>query len=52
MNSMQGHMMLLYAGILEVHDIAEKFQQNSNWSIPDALSVTFGCPKYIFNIER
>jgi hypothetical protein len=36
---MAGHMMLLYAGMLEVHDMAEKFQQNSTWSIPDALLV-------------
>jgi hypothetical protein len=36
---MAGHMVLLYAGILEVRDIAERFQQNSSWSIPDALSV-------------
>ena len=36
---MAGHIMLLYAGMLEVRDMAEKFQQNSTWSIPDALSV-------------
>jgi hypothetical protein len=36
---MAGHMVLLYAGMLEVRDMAEKFQQNSTWSIPDALSV-------------
>ena len=36
---MSGHMMLLYAGILEVRDITENFQQNSSWSIPDILSV-------------
>ncbi|KIM79397.1 hypothetical protein PILCRDRAFT_10518 [Piloderma croceum F 1598] len=38
-NSMAGHMVLLYAGMLEVRDMAEKFQQNSTWSIPDVLSV-------------
>lgn len=36
---MAGHMMLLYAGMLEVRDMAEIFQQNSTWSIPDALLV-------------
>ena len=34
---MAGHMMLLYAGMLKVHDMAEKFQQNSTWSIPEIL---------------
>jgi len=31
--------MLLYAGVLEVRDITERFQQSSSWSIPDTLSV-------------
>jgi hypothetical protein len=32
-------MMLLYVGMLKVRDMAENFQQNSTWSIPDALLV-------------